>query len=633
MSPIDCPHAASCAGCTALDVPYEAQLARKREVVAAAFARHAELASVRLEATHGASATTRYRTRAKLVVGPRGAIGLYGRNGDHVVVDVPGCVVVAEAIARALDGLRGLLREPPAAAGAALVPSADGGALDAVDLREALEGARAAVLVTLVLREGRVPSRDALAAAGDAILSRCEGVRGVATSLRAARSAQVLGEAPRPLAGESRLVDTTGGVKHLATFGSFVQASREQAAYVHASTIDAIAAAFGRSGLRAVERLEGLSALDLYGGSGAIALALASAGARVRLAESFAPAADEAREAARLARLDGVTTEAGDAGEVARAVAARGERVDAVVVNPPRRGVAPATRAAIAALSPRVCVYVSCDPSTLARDAAHLARLGLGMVRATPIDMIPLTDEVETVAVLRACPIPAPRVIYEDDEVVVVEKPGHEPTIPHPEHARSLLDRTRALASARDAVPVHRLDAGTSGLVIFAKQRRFVAGWARALAAGAKTYVALARGLGKAKGAIAAPLFEKGALVPARTRFRRVAIVAGQSLVAVSPEQGRTHQIRKHLAATGHPIVGDVRYGHAPTNRHFEQKCALDRTFLHCARIQIVHPSTTAALVLEAPLAGDLTAVLARAGADPAVAAAWSRGAAGSAKS
>src|SRR5207245_1854553 len=112
-------------------------------------------------------------------------------------------------------------------------------------------------------------------------------------------------------------------------------------------------------------------------------------------------------------------------------------------------------------------VYVSCDPETLARDLDHFTRLGYAPASLHPLDMIPLTDEVETIAVIRRSDVPAPRIHYEDDDVVIVDKSPHEPTTPQGEYASSLLDRVRARFA--DAVPVHRLDIMTSGLVIFAK--------------------------------------------------------------------------------------------------------------------------------------------------------------------
>jgi 23S rRNA (uracil1939-C5)-methyltransferase len=127
-----------------------------------------------------------------------------------------------------------------------------------------------------------------------------------------------------------------------------------------------------------------------------------------------------------------------------------------------------------------------------------------------------------------------------------------------------------------------------------------------------KIYVAGVRGVTPSKGAVTRDLREDGTLHAARTRYRRLAVAAGHSILRVVPEQGRTHQIRRHLAAIGHPLLGDDRYGHTTTNRYFEEKNGLDRTFLHCVRLEFDHPDTGARLVLESPLPGDLRAVLER---------------------
>src|SRR5262249_26062591 len=88
---------------------------------------------------------------------------------------------------------------------------------------------------------------------------------------------------------------------------------------------------------------------------------------------------------------------------------------------------------------------------------------------------------------------------------------------------------------------------------------------------------------------------------------------SGHSVLRVIPDGGRPHQIRRHLAAIGHPILGDERYGHVPTNRYFEEKHGLDRTFLHLLRIEISHPHNGTRLLFESTLPGDLRAPLERA--------------------
>src|SRR6185436_13815005 len=105
----------------------------------------------------------------------------------------------------------------------------------------------------------------------------------------------------------------------------------------------------------------------------------------------------------------------------------RGRRFDAVIANPPRRGMAPSVRKGLGELGAQVIAYVSCDPDTLARDVDHLAHLGYRTTKVIPLDMIALTDQIETVAFLEKGDVPSPRVVYDDDDVWVVEKVAHEP--------------------------------------------------------------------------------------------------------------------------------------------------------------------------------------------------------------
>jgi 23S rRNA (uracil1939-C5)-methyltransferase len=228
--------------------------------------------------------------------------------------------------------------------------------------------------------------------------------------------------------------------------------------------------------------------------------------------------------------------------------------------------------------------------------------------------MIPLTEEVETVCVLRRSPQPAPAVIYEDDDIVVVDKGPHEPVEPQPEYFGSLIGRCARLPAGDGLTPIHRLDPGASGVCMLARSEATQRLWADALAqSGRLIYLAAAKGVTPAKGAITRELREGGRAFPARTRYRRLAVASGHSVLRVIPDGGRAHQTRRHLAAIGHPVLGDERYGHLPTNRYFEEKHGLDRTFLHLVRIEIVHPVSGARLLFESTLAGDLRATLERA--------------------
>ena len=157
-------------------------------------------------------------------------------------------------------------------------------------------------------------------------------VLGVAVNYHDGDAPQILGSETQLLAGVASVPDRIGASVHLATFGSFVQSHRGQTGRMHA----ALAEAIGVTRARAEGRHPRV--LDLYGGSGAIALGLATAGASVRLVESFAPAV-ASRPAQRAARAQGIEVDAECAergGSVAWAGRRRRARFDAVVVNSSR---------------------------------------------------------------------------------------------------------------------------------------------------------------------------------------------------------------------------------------------------------------------------------------------------------
>jgi 23S rRNA-/tRNA-specific pseudouridylate synthase len=163
--------------------------------------------------------------------------------------------------------------------------------------------------------------------------------------------------------------------------------------------------------------------------------------------------------------------------------------------------------------------------------------------------------------------------------------------------------------SAPDAVPVHRLDVGTSGVCLFARRAEFASAIALSLTEGQKEYVALAKGITRPKGSITRPIVEQRKPQDARTRYSRREVVAGHSLLLVRPDQGRRHQIRRHLSSVGHAVVGDDRYGDAKTAQYFAMRHFLDRPFLHLARV--ILNDGERALEITAKLAPDLGFVLA----------------------
>jgi 23S rRNA pseudouridine955/2504/2580 synthase len=227
-------------------------------------------------------------------------------------------------------------------------------------------------------------------------------------------------------------------------------------------------------------------------------------------------------------------------------------------------------------------------------------------------------------------------VLHEDAHLLVVDKPAG--LAAHPgtgivgatlvEEARSYLKVPDDLpASEFKPSPAHRLDRETSGVVLVAKTRKAMAALTEIFTSGEgvrKTYLALAKGkMPRAEGSIDLPLSEheqtarsKGVrgvnFQEALTHWKVLASMKEGSLLSVRIETGRTHQIRRHLQAAGHPVAGDKRYGDFPWNRVAKQRWGLARMFLHAWKLEVPHPATGVPLRLSAPLPPELQAVLDR---------------------
>ena len=178
-----------------------------------------------------------------------------------------------------------------------------------------------------------------------------------------------------------------------------------------------------------------------------------------------------------------------------------------------------------------------------------------------------------------------------------------------------------AMFRVRDAIgehvfPLHRLDRGTSGALLFARTREAAAVLARAFEEGRidKRYFALVRGAPPESGVIDYAIEKKegGPRVPAVTRFRRVACspVDRCALVEAMPETGRLHQVRRHLRHIDHPLVGDVKHGSGSINRHYRATYGLHRLALHAHLLAFDHPTTSARVVVSAPLPDDFASPL-----------------------
>ena len=230
-----------------------------------------------------------------------------------------------------------------------------------------------------------------------------------------------------------------------------------------------------------------------------------------------------------------------------------------------------------------------------------------------------LTDPELTSGV---APIPGPLdIVYEDGDLAVLNKaPG---VLVHPGHGHFddtlgnfLMYHYKITGEESDFHPVHRLDKGTSGLVVIAKHPHAQEKLKKQLHSGAfrRVYLAVCDGAPPAlSGMINAPIGQtEGSLMarevrpdgqPARTRYKVVRPLGSRTLLELGLDTGRTHQIRVHMAYIGCPLTGDFLYGRP-------DPALIARPALHSAELELAHPVTGERLRFAAPLPADMAALI-----------------------
>lgn len=201
--------------------------------------------------------------------------------------------------------------------------------------------------------------------------------------------------------------------------------------------------------------------------------------------------------------------------------------------------------------------------------------------------------------------IAADRILYEDDALLVVNKLSGELSV----RGKGKVGKLPLLDFVKKEYPgvkaVHRLDFETSGVLVFAKnadvERKILNTkfdqWE-------KTYIALVMGrISRKSGAIRKKLPARGrGYVDAETLYTVCDVFANSTLVECTITTGRHHQIRRHFAHIGHPLVLDKEYGHAKFNQLFRQELGFSKFFLHASKLSFEHPMTKKMVTVEAPL-------------------------------
>ena len=383
--PAPCPYFGRCGGCRLQHLAYASQLAFKEKQVRDCLQRLGGQGAFELRPILPAPEPYGYRHKMEFTIvsgaGGEPIVGLHEAQRYDVVLDIERCLLQSETMNGLLADFRDQTRERRLSV---YDPRTEQGLLRFVMMREGRRTGEAMVNIVAV-----APDVETLGPLAERLREREPATASVVLNVNAKKASVAVGTEEHLLAGRDHIREQLDGVTFQVSANSFFQTNTVQAERLFALVAEACELA----GTETV--------LDLYSGTGAISLLLARRARWVYGIEVAAAAVADAVRNARANAIENCTFLAGEVRHVLPDLMRTGVSASVVVADPPRAGFHPRALAALGALAPARIVYVSCNPSTLARDVADLGRHGYQLEWVQPVDMFPQTPHIEAVARLR----------------------------------------------------------------------------------------------------------------------------------------------------------------------------------------------------------------------------------------
>ncbi|SEU27469.1 23S rRNA (uracil(1939)-C(5))-methyltransferase RlmD [Paenibacillus sp. NFR01] len=387
-----CPIYDQCGGCQLQHMDYAAQLRWKRQLVVDNLERIGKLkvapvetadAGITVRPTLGMAEPWRYRNKAQVPIGVTegGLVGGFYARGSHRIIDMETCLIQHEHNDAVVAAVKDIGRQ----LGITAYNEETGrGLLRHVVVKKAF---RTGEMMLVLVTNGRdIPHKDAWIGS---IREQLPDVVSICQNVNTQRTNVIFGDDTKVLWGREVIYDYIGDVQFAISARSFYQVNPVQTEVLYSKTVE-------YAGLTGRETV-----IDAYCGIGTISLFLAQHAGQVYGVEIVREAIEDARANAVLNGMNNVEFEVGASEDVIPKWKEQGITPDVIVVDPPRKGCDPRLLETILQMQPERVVYVSCNPSTLARDLRVLEDGGYKTVEVTPVDMFPHTVHVETVVSLQ----------------------------------------------------------------------------------------------------------------------------------------------------------------------------------------------------------------------------------------
>ncbi|GGA75497.1 23S rRNA (uracil(1939)-C(5))-methyltransferase RlmD [Ornithinibacillus halotolerans] len=370
-----------CGGCQIQHMSYNLQLSMKQQQVKNVMRKIAHLDHVPVHPTIGMEDPWRYRNKVAIPVGEKDGeliTGFYQMRSHNIIEDMDTCIVQEDLNDRMVEAVRRIANRVGIEA---YDEKSHTGVLRHIMVRTGKETKE--TMIVLITRTKELPH------AKEFIRELTEtypNVKSIIHNINPTKTNVILGEKTNVLWGQEYIYDSIGSVRFAISAKSFYQVNPTQTKHLYEKALE----------YAAIDEED--TVIDAYCGIGTISLFLAQKAKKVYGVEVVPEAIDDARVNAKLNGMTNVEFAVGTAEEVMPKWKEEGLRPDVIVVDPPRKGCDEGLLQAMIEMGPKRIVYVSCNPSTLARDLRILEDGGYGTKEVQPVDMFPQSMHIESVA-------------------------------------------------------------------------------------------------------------------------------------------------------------------------------------------------------------------------------------------
>lgn len=375
----NCKVSNECGGCQLRELDYERQLKMKTDKVKNDLQRIGKLENVIIHDIIGMNKPIRYRNKAQVPVGEN-HIGFY-KKGSNSIVDTDECVIQSKSTEKAIKLVRQFMKKYDVSG---YNKRTGRGVIRHIVTKISFKTQD--MMIILVTNSHKLPHKEEFI---EMIKTEMPNVKSIIQNVNDKKTNLVLGDKNKILYGHGKIIDYIGELQFKISPNSFFQVNPKQTLILYDKALKF-------AGLKGDETV-----FDIYSGIGSLSLFLSKKAKKVYGIEVVKEAVEDAKENAKLNNIKNVEFYEGAAELVLPELCEEGKTADVVVLDPPRKGCEVEVLDSIIKLSPKRIVYVSCNPSTLARDLNYLSENGFVVKEVQPVDMFAGSVHVECIALIQ----------------------------------------------------------------------------------------------------------------------------------------------------------------------------------------------------------------------------------------